>query len=84
MKEIEVDDKWVGTDVPVATLETTGEFEALLEGQSVIITLLMRLYDIEMANLSFVNKAVADQLYDAHARGEHSNPAIYIPVKVEE
>lgn len=89
MEEVEIDSKWIrenGTNVPSADAETTGPtlLEQQVEGQAVIITLLMRLYDIQMASLSFINKEVADELYDAHARGESSNPQIYIPVRVEE
>lgn len=56
------------------------ELEAQPSTESkIIISLLMRIYDVQMALLSNVDKATADKLYDAHERGEDFNPTIYIP-----
>lgn len=49
------------------------------ENSLVIISLLMRLYDIQMALLSEMNKDLADSIYDTHALGGHFNPQIFIP-----
>lgn len=56
----------------------------LLEAQpstesKIIISLLMRIYDVQMALLTKVDPDTADKLYDAHERGEDFNPTIYIP-----
>ena len=58
--------------------------QVLLEAQPseesrIIIALLMRIYDVQMALLSNVNKTEADRIYDAHAKGEDFNPQIFIP-----
>lgn len=45
----------------------------------VVITMLMRLYDIQMAMLNEMNPDVADRIYDAHDKGEFFNPEIFIP-----
>lgn len=45
----------------------------------VMITLMMRLYDIQLALLSHINKTQADELYDLHNEGGHLNPLIFIP-----
>lgn len=56
-------------------LMTTGPSETDL----VIVSLLMRLYDIQMALLSKVDKELADSIYDTHNGGGHFNPQIFIP-----
>ena len=53
------------------------------ETQLVIVALLMRLYDIQMALLSLTDKELADAIHDAHAEGSHFNPQIFIPKPVE-
>lgn len=45
----------------------------------IIISLLMRIYDVQMALLTKVDPDTADKIYDAHERGEDFNPTIYIP-----
>lgn len=59
------------------------EGEVLESGPSetdlVIIALLMRIYDLNLALLSHFNKPQADEVYEAHAKGDHFNPKIYIP-----
>lgn len=64
----------------VAVLDTTAPSETEL----VIVSLLMRLYDIQMALLSNVDKPLADSIYDTHNNGGHFNPEIFIPGPVEE
>jgi hypothetical protein len=58
--------------------------EQVLEAQpseesKIIIALLMRIYDVQMALLTKVDPDTADRIYDAHERGEDFNPTIYIP-----
>lgn len=45
----------------------------------IIISLLMRIYDVQMAMLSHMSKDTADRLYEAHENGEDYNPTIFIP-----
>lgn len=44
----------------------------------VIISLLVRLYDVHMGILSHLDKDTADKIYDAHDRGEHYHPNIFL------
>lgn len=50
----------------------------------IIISLLMRLYDLNMALLNESNRAVADRVYSAHMNGETFNPKMYIPEFTDE
>jgi hypothetical protein len=50
------------------------------EHELVVVALLMRIYDVQMALLSMVNKEQADHIFDTHANGGHFNPQIFIPV----
>lgn len=45
----------------------------------IVISLLMRIYDVQMALLTKVDPDTADRIYDTHQRGEDFNPTIYIP-----
>lgn len=49
------------------------------ETDKIIVTMLMRLYDVQMAILSLMNKPTADEIFDAHNQGGHFNPEIYVP-----
>ena len=49
------------------------------EESRIIIALLMRLYDVQMALLTKVDPETADKLYDDHEAGKDFNPTIYIP-----
>ena len=49
------------------------------EAQLIEISLLMRLYDIGMAILSRTDSQLANEIFDAHARGEVYNPPIAVP-----
>ena len=78
MHETTRDSKWVeegtGEELP-AQLVTTGPSETEL----VIVSLLMRLYDLNLAILATMNEARADEIYEAHEKGGHFNPPIFIP-----
>lgn len=76
MREVPKDNKWV--EEPV---EGTSEPQnAPSETELVIVSLLMRLYDINMAMLSKVDPVMADKVWDAHNEGKHFNPEIYVPL----
>lgn len=89
MKEVERDNKWnEETDArlegQVQDLEEYADrAEAApvgpTESELVIIALLSRLYDINMAMLATMNENRADEVYEAHERGEHFNPPIFVP-----
>lgn len=64
-----------GAAAPVGQVLTSSPSEETL----VIISLLMRLYDIQMAHLSAVDENRANQIYEAHEKGDHFNPEIFIP-----
>lgn len=49
------------------------------ETQLIIVSLLMRLYDLNMALLSVQAPKIADDIFDHHAKGGHYNPEIFIP-----
>lgn len=59
----------------VAAKKTSGPSEAEL----VIISLLMRIYDVNLALLSHFNSEVADEIHDGHAEGKSFNPPMFIP-----
>lgn len=62
-------------DLLSSTKETTGPSEAEL----IIITLLMRLYDLSYAHLYAINPTIADEVFAAHDKGELGNPQMYLP-----
>jgi hypothetical protein len=39
----------------------------------------MRNYDLLLALVSAANPERADEIYNAHERGEHFNPEIFVP-----
>lgn len=86
MREVPRDEKWIDAENDG---EAGTEFEAVLEStgpsetELVMVALLMRLYDINMALLSHVNKQTADSIYEAHEKGGHFNPPIFIPTASE-
>lgn len=55
------------------------EFKRLREYQLIQITLLMRLYDVEMARLSLADEELANTVWDAHDRGELMHPHLFVP-----
>lgn len=73
MREVPRDDKWGEENTPNTTAGSPSEAEL------VIISLLMRLYDIQMALLNEANEKRADAIYEAHEQGGHFNPEIFIP-----
>jgi len=81
MKEVSRDEKFPNDpkegsaeELP-AQLMSTGPSETEL----VIVALLMRLYDLNLAILSNLDEARADEIYEAHEKGGHFNPPIFIP-----
>lgn len=52
---------------------------AALEAQLVTVSLLMRIYDVQMALLSLQDKSMADEIFDAHEKGATFNPPVFIP-----
>ena len=78
MKEVEPDKQFPGEEVP------SEEFAPVLSsGPSEIelatIALLMRIYDTQSAILHALDPEKANEVWDAHARGDHFNPEIFIP-----
>lgn len=49
------------------------------ETELVIVSLLMRLYDLNLAILTHLDEDRADDIYEAHEKGGHFNPPIFIP-----
>lgn len=49
------------------------------ESELAIISLLMRLYDINMALLNHLDRDTADAIFESHQKGQHFNPEIFIP-----
>ncbi len=47
-----------------------------------VIALLMRIYDLQLANLNAVDPDRANEIYEAHEKGEHFNPMLFIPQMV--
>lgn len=68
-----------------AELEQAVELEPLLvntgpsETELVIIGLLMRIYDAQMALLGAHYEEAAAELWDIHEAGGHRNPTMWIP-----
>lgn len=69
MKETTRDSKW----------SNDGEDRTPREVELVIVSLLMRLYDLNLALLAETSQKRADEVYDAHKKGEHFNPPIFVP-----
>lgn len=91
MREVPRDDKWNNeTDARMKGVQddmngSMDNLEAQLvstgpsETELVIVSLLMRLYDINLAILNHLNESRADEIYEAHEKGEHFNPPIFVP-----
>lgn len=92
MREVPKDEKWIdekavspsGTNVPPFENGTTEPVELIgntspSETELVIVSLLMRLNDIGMAILTHMDEEKANQVYEAHEKGEHFNPPVFIP-----
>lgn len=62
-----------------AHLISTGPSETEL----VQVALLMRLYDLGMAILTSMDENKANQVFEAHEKGGHFNPPIFIPESPE-
>lgn len=61
-------------------MESRPEFD---EFQSVLLIMLYRVYDAQMAFLATVNPEYASKMHDMHARGEYIAPAPAISTSVE-
>lgn len=72
MREVTRDDKW-DESTPLEMHTSPSETEL------VTVSLLMRLYDLNLAILAGLNEVRADEIYEAHERGEHFNPPIFVP-----
>jgi hypothetical protein len=91
MREVPRDDKWneetdgrmkevqQGMSDSMDNLESSLESTGPSETELVIVALLMRLYDVNMALLSHFDKPTADKIYDTHNEGGSFNPQIFIP-----
>lgn len=64
-----------GEELPGAELISTGPSETEL----VQVALLMRLYDLGMAILTAMDEDKANQVFEAHEKGGHFNPPVFIP-----
>lgn len=45
----------------------------------ITISLLMRNYDLLLALLNHFDKELADEVWEAHSKGGHMNPAMFLP-----
>lgn len=91
MREVPRDDKWNSeTDTRMKNVQQDiGDSLMHLEAQQisvgpsetelVIVSLLMRLYDVQMAILTSMDEDKANQVYESHEKGEHFNPPIFVP-----
>lgn len=80
MKEVSPDSKWQDPNWPDRPMLVVPPAPAAAteENQRAILTVLMRIYDVQMAILSYTNKKAADEIYDMHSRGELANPEFFI------
>jgi hypothetical protein len=60
------------------------DMDRLIESNMVIVSLLMRLYDLTLATLSRLDDDEATRIYETHAKGGHFNPPIFIPSQDEQ
>lgn len=79
MKEVEPDEKWIDESTE-SNDSGSGEVAGRpSETELVIVALLMRLYDINLALLAHYDPARADEIFEAHEKGGTFNPPIFIP-----
>lgn len=57
------------TNAPVGASDT----------EKIIITLLMRIYDLQFAQLYLLNPTTAEEVFESHEKGELGNPKMWIP-----
>lgn len=74
MHEVEPDKQFDRTE-ELAPVLVSGPSETEL----VMIALLMRIYDVNSAILAALDEGKANQVYEAHERGENFNPPVFIP-----
>lgn len=85
MREVTRDSKWVEEDsdreLPGELIPTDANAGSRQpsETELVQVALLMRLYDLGMAILTSMDDDKANQVYEAHEKGGHFNPPIFIP-----
>ena len=82
MREVTRDEKFPNEPREETTGETfSGEVlqTSPSETELVQVALLMRLYDLGMAILTSMDEDKANQVFEAHEKGEHFNPPIFIP-----
>lgn len=79
MREVTRDQHW---NSPKVEEEPTGEVlqSSPPEHELALLTLALRQYDVLMAILTHFDEETANKIFDAHSKGEHFNPPIYIPV----
>ena len=63
-----------GNEITGEILETSPS-----ETELVIVSLLMRLYDLNLAILNHLDENRANEIYEAHEKGLHFNPPIFVP-----
>lgn len=76
MHESTPDNKWIGEGEQNEDVATGNDPNEILKAQ---LVMLMRLYDIQMAILTKTDPKQADNIFDAHDRGELFNPQLFIP-----
>lgn len=105
--DTEIDMDWIkenGREIKTAIdamPNLSAKLDELAQNQMVIVSLLMRLYDISLAQLTvagqatmvegpdgkpvkvFDGSAMADQIYEAHAKGGTFGPTIFVPTLAE-
>lgn len=81
MKEVSRDEKFPEEYGNGSVEELPGELISTgpSETELVQVALLMRLYDLGMAILTSLDEDKANQVYEAHEKGEHFNPPVFIP-----
>lgn len=81
MREVPKDDQF--GDLARAVAEKQSKPEPT-EAELVIIALLMRIYDLNLALLSHFDAGRADEIYDRHNEGGHFNPLMFLPALKED
>lgn len=72
------DDPKVEQELPTGVTEIEG-VAAPSQAELIQIALLMRIYDAQMELLRHFNPTAAEVVYEAHERGEHGNPPVFLP-----
>lgn len=64
--------------VDVSLNDVLDSLEGLKEIQLAQLTLLMRIYDMQMGVLTNIDESLADEIFEAHENGRTANPAIWM------